>query len=243
MTSNCIIPVAEAYRDRIFTTGVAGYPGVPHLSQRLASGAVDFSSVIAMARNCPPPAAIDEGTMPGGFNHTSLWGMADKLLELVAAGSLRRIVVMAGCDGRDQSRAYYRDVALGLPENTLILTAGCAKYVFCKLPLGEIGGVPRVLDAGQCNDCYSLIHFARRLAEHLSVDVNALPISYQVCWYDQKAVAVFLSLLSLGVRTIRLGPTLPAYFSPRFVERLQRDYDLRTIGAASDDIALMMAGN
>jgi hydroxylamine reductase len=226
VTSNCITPVADAYRDPTFTTGVAGYPGVPHLSQRLASGAVDFSSVIAAAKRCPRPTAIDEGTIPGGFNHTSLWGMADRLLELVAEGSLRRIVVMAVCDGRDQRRAYYREVALGLPKDTLIVTAGCAKYVFCKLPLGEVGGVPRVLDAGQCNDCYSLIRFARRLAERPKVEVNALPVSYQVCWYDQKFVAVFLSLLSLGVRKIRHGPTLPAYFSLRFVERLERDYDL-----------------
>ncbi len=243
VTSNCIIPVADAYRDRIFTTGVAGYPGVSHLSQRLPSGAKDFSSVIALAKNCQPPTAIDEGTMPGGYNHAPLWAMASQLLELVKKGALRRVVVMAGCDGRDQRREYYRDVALGLPKDTLILTAGCAKYVFCKLPLGTIEGVPRVLDAGQCNDCYSLIHFARQLAEHLNVDVNALPISYQVCWYDQKAGAVYLSLLALGVRNIRLGPTLPAYFSPRLIERLQRDFGLRTIGNPREDVALMMAGN
>jgi len=162
---------------------------------------------------------------------------------LVKSGALRRVVVMAGCDGRDRSRSYYRDVALGLPKDTIILTAGCAKYVFCKLPLGTLEGVPRVLDAGQCNDCYSLIHFARRLADHLNVEVNALPISYQVCWYDQKAVAVFLSLLALGVRKVRLGPTLPAYFAPNMVERLQREFELTMIGTAEDDIALMMAGN
>jgi len=243
VTSNCIIPVADAYRDRIFTTGVAGYPGVLHLSERLPSGAKDFSSVIELAKNCRPPTAIDEGTMPGGYNHAPLWTMAGQLLELVNKGALRRVVVMAGCDGRDRRREYYRDVALSLPKDTLILTAGCAKYVFCKLPLGTIEGVPRVLDAGQCNDCYSLIHFARQLAEHLDVDVNSLPISYQVCWYDQKAVAVYLSLLALGVRDIRLGPTLPAYFSPHLIERLQRDFGLRTIGNPKEDVALMMAGN
>jgi hydroxylamine reductase len=243
VTSNCIVPVADAYRDRIFTTGVAGYPGVLHLSQRLPSGAKDFSSVIALAKTRKPPTAIDEGTMPGGYNHAPLWTMANQLLELVKKGALSRVVVMAGCDGRDQRREYYKEVALGLPKDTLILTAGCAKYVFCKLPLGTIEGVPRVLDAGQCNDCYSLIHFARQLAEHLNVDVNALPISYQVCWYDQKAVAVYLSLLALGVRDIRLGPTLPAYFSAHLVERLQRDFGLKTIGDPRNDIALMMAGS
>jgi hydroxylamine reductase len=180
--------------------------------------------------------------MPGGYHHAPLWAMADRLLELIQAGKLRRIVVMAGCDGRDHSRVYYRNVALGLPPESVILTAGCAKYVFAKLPLGTLEGVPRVLDAGQCNDCYSLIHFAHRLAQRLGVDINALPISYQVCWYDQKAVAVFLSLLSLGVRGVRLGPTLPAFFSPRILERLQREYDLKTIGSAETDIASMLAG-
>jgi hydroxylamine reductase len=242
MTSNCIIPVADSYRDRIFTTGVAGYPGVPHVTRRLASGAKDFSDVIELALRCPPPVAIDEGTMPGGYNHVPLWSLAEPLLELVKSGQVRRIVVMAGCDGRDSRRSYYEKVALGLPKDTLILTAGCAKYVFCKLPLGTIGGLPRVLDAGQCNDCYSLIHFARRLALHLQVDVNTLPVSYQVCWYDQKAVAVFLSLLALGVRKVRLGPSLPAYFTPRLVERLRRDYALGTIGEAQRDVELMMAG-
>ncbi len=243
VTSNCIVPVAEAYQNRIFTMGVAGYPGVPHLDQRLPSGALDFSTVIALAQKCQPPSAIDEGTLPGGYNHAPLWTMADKLLELIKKGALRRVVVMAGCDGRDKRRDYYRDVALGLPRDTLILTAGCAKYAFCKLPLGTIEGVPRVLDAGQCNDCYSLIHFARQLAAHLCLDINSLPISYQVCWYDQKAVAVFLSLLSLGVRNIRLGPTFPAYFSPGLIERLRSEYRVNSIGTANADVALMMAGN
>jgi hydroxylamine reductase len=243
MTSNCIIPVADGYRERIFTTGVAGYPGVPHVTRRLASGAKDFSEVIDLALRCPPPVAIDQGTMPGGYNHVPLWSLAEPLLELVKSGQVRRVVVMAGCDGRDSRRSYYEQVALSLPKDTLILTAGCAKYVFCKLPLGTIGGLPRVLDAGQCNDCYSLIHFARRLALHLQVDINALPVSYQVCWYDQKAVAVFLSLLALGVRKVRLGPSLPAYFTPRLVERLRRDYALGTISEAQRDVELMMAGD
>jgi hydroxylamine reductase len=242
MTSNCIVPVVDAYRDRIFTTGVAGYPEIPHVSRRLASGAKDFGPIIERARSCLPPEPIDQGALPGGYHHAPLWAMADRLLELVEQGALRRLVVIAGCDGRDHSRRYYREVALGLPKDTIILTAGCAKYAFCKLELGSIDGIPRVLDAGQCNDCYSLIHFARRLADRLGAsDINALPVSYQVCWYDQKAVAVFLTLLSLGVRGVRLGPTLPAFFSPRIVDRL-RDYQVKTIESADEDITAMLAG-
>jgi hydroxylamine reductase len=244
MTSNCIVPVVDAYRDRIFTTGVAGYPDIPHLSARLPSGAKDFEPVIARAKGALPPEPIDQGTLPGGYHHAPLWAMADRLLELVGQGRLRRFVVIAGCDGRDHGRRYYREVALGLPKDTVILTAGCAKYPFIKLDLGTIDGLPRVLDAGQCNDCYSLVHFAQRLAGRLGAsDINALPVSYEVCWYDQKAVAVFLTLLSLGVRGLRLGPTLPAFFSPRIIDRLQRDYQVRTIGSAEQDVAAMLAGS
>ncbi|MGE5789175.1 MAG: hydroxylamine reductase [Myxococcales bacterium] len=243
LTSNCITPVQESYQQRIFTTGVAGYPGVPHLSTRLPNGQKDFSRLIELAKECSPPTAIDEGTRPGGFNHVPLWGQIDKLLSLLQRGLLKRVVVMGGCDGRDSKRAYYREVAEALPKDTLILTAGCAKYVFWKLPLGDIEGVPRVLDAGQCNDCYSLIAFAGKLAKHLDIaDINQLPVSYQVCWYDQKAVAVFLTLLHVGVRNIRLGPTLPAFFSPKVVERLRADFGLKTIGKSGDDVARMMAG-
>jgi hydroxylamine reductase len=244
MTSNCIVPVQDAYRNRIYTTGVAGYEGVPHITARLANGQRDFSALIAQAKACPPPQAIDSGSRPGGFNHVPLWSQVDRLLGLVQKGALRRVVVMAGCDGRDARRSYYRQVAEQLPSDTLILTAGCAKYVFWKLPLGEIEGIPRVLDAGQCNDCYSLIAFAGKLAQRLGVtDINQLPVSYQVCWYDQKAVSVFLTLLHLGVRNIRLGPTWPAFFSPRIVERLRRDYGTKTITTAEEDLPLMMAGN
>jgi hydroxylamine reductase len=243
MTSNCIIPLQDAYRDRIYTTGVAGYEGVPHLEARLPNGQRDFSALIANAKACPPPQAIDSGSRPGGFNHVPLWTQVERLLALVQKGALRRVVVMAGCDGRDARRVYYREVAEQLPKDTLILTAGCAKYVFWKLPLGEIDGIPRVLDAGQCNDCYSLIAFAAKLAKRLGVDINQLPVSYQVCWYDQKAVAVFLTLLHLGVRNIRLGPTWPAFFSPRIAERLRRDYGTKTITTANEDVPLMMAGN
>jgi hydroxylamine reductase len=244
MTSNCIVPVEDSYKNRIYTTGVAGYPGVPHITERLPNGQKDFSRLIAQAKSCPPPIAIDSGTRPGGFNHVPLWSQVDKVLGLVQKGALKRVIVMGGCDGRDSKRIYYKEVAEQLPQDTLILTAGCAKYVFWKLPLGDIEGIPRVLDAGQCNDCYSLIAFAGKLAKHLGVsDINELPVSYQVCWYDQKAIAVFLTLLHLGVRNIRLGPTLPAFFSPRIVERLNRDYGLKTIKDSQSDVSLMMAGN
>jgi len=244
MTSNCIVPVQDSYKDRIYTTGVAGYPGVPHIKDHLPNGQKDFSRLIAQAKTCAPPIGIDEGAKPGGFNHVPLWTQIDKLVGLVKKGALKRVVVIGGCDGRDSKRAYYKEVAESLPNNTLILTAGCAKYVFWKLPLGDIDGIPRVLDAGQCNDCYSLIAFAGKLAKHIGVaDINDLPISYQVCWYDQKAVAVYLTLLHLGVRNIRLGPSLPAFFSPRIVERLQRDYGTKLIGTSSEDVAMMMTGN
>ena len=204
----------------------------------------DLSRLIAQAKTCLPPTAIDQGTKPGGFNHVPLWTQIDKLVGLMQKGALKRVVVIGGCDGRDSKRVYYREVAESLPKDTLILTAGCAKFVFWKLPLGDIEGIPRVLDAGQCNDCYSLIAFAGKLAKHLGVaDINDLPISYQVCWYDQKAVAVYLTLVHLGVRNIRLGPSLPAFFSPRIVERLQRDYGTKTIGTSREDVALMMTGN
>jgi hydroxylamine reductase len=243
VTTNCIIPIQDAYKERIYTTGVAGYPGVAHIVERLGNGQKDFSKLIAQARICLPPTASDDGTRPGGFNHVPLWSQVDKLLELVQKGALRRVVVMGGCDGRDAKRSYYKEIAESLPKDTLILTAGCAKYVFWKLPLGDIEGIPRVLDAGQCNDCYSLIAFAAKLAKRLGVaDINDLPVSYQVCWFDQKAVAVYLTLLHLGVRNIRLGPSLPAFFSPRIIERLQRDFGTKTIGNAEEDIGLMMAG-
>lgn len=243
VTTNCIIPVEDSYQDRIYTTGVAGYPGVLHLTERLPNGQKDFSRLIAQAKTCPVPTPLDEGTRPGGFNHVPLWSQVDKLLELVQKGALKRVVVMGGCDGRDAKRVYYKEIAEALPSDTLILTAGCAKYAFWKLPLGDIEGIPRVLDAGQCNDCYSLIAFAAKLAKRLGVaDINDLPVSYQVCWFDQKAVAVYLTLLYLGVRNIRLGPSLPAFFSPRIIERLQRDFGAKTIGNVQEDILLMMAG-
>jgi hydroxylamine reductase len=241
MTSNCIIPVADAYRSRIFTTGVAGYPGVPHLDRRRPDGQKDFSEIIALAKRCPPPDTLETGALTGGFSFPQLAALRDRLLELVRAGKIRRFIVMAGCDGRDRLRDYYRQVALRLPLDTLILTAGCTKYMFCKLPLGEIDGLPRVLDAGQCNDCNALIRFALHLKETLGLeDINALPISYDIAWYDQKAVAIFLALLSLGVKKIRLGPTLPAFLAHPVLETLAAQFQVMPIGSAADDVAAML---
>jgi hydroxylamine reductase len=241
MTSNCIIPVQPAYQDRIFTAGVAGYPGVPHLSAHRPEGQRDFSEVIALARTCPPPEAIDEGEMVGGFTHDQLVLHADKILDLVQAGRITRAIVIGGCDGRELSREYYKDLALALPKETLILTAGCTKYMFCKLPLGDIDGIPRVLDAGQCADCYSLVAFALKLKERLGLaDPNALPLSLNVAWYDQKAVAVLFALFALGFKGVRLGPSMPAFLSPKVLAELQRRFDLKGIGPADEDAAAMM---
>lgn len=243
MTSNCIIPVADSYQNRIFTTGVAGYPGVRHLERRLPSGAKDFSELVELAKRCPSPLPIDQGDRVGGFTHGQLMLHADKLLELVKAGRIRRLVVIGGCDGRELSREYYRWVASMLPRDTLILTAGCTKYMFFKLDLGEIDGIPRVLDAGQCNDCYSLVAFALKLQKILGLsDPNQLPLSMNVAWYDQKAVAVLLALLSLGFKGVRLGPTLPAFLSPKVREILAARWAVKKIGTAEADVAAMMGG-
>jgi len=243
MTSNCIVPVKEAYQDRIFTTGVAGYPGVRHLAALRPDGSKDFSELVALARRCPPPQAIDRLERKGGYNHRQLAAYADALLGLVKAGKVRRVVVIGGCDGRELSREYYRFVAEKLPRDTLILTAGCTKYMFFKLDLGEIDGIPRVLDAGQCNDCYSLVAFALKLQGVLGLkDPNELPLSLNVAWYDQKAVAVLLALLHLGFKGCRLGPTLPAFLSPKIREALAERWGLRRIGEAEADVAAKMAG-
>lgn len=243
MTSNCIIPVTPAYKDRIFTAGVAGYPGVRHLAGRRPDGSRDFGEVIALAKRSPPPEPIDTGEMVGGFGHEQLVAYQDKLLELVRAGRVRRVIVIGGCDGRDLSREYYKDLARALPQDTLILTGGCTKFMFWKLPLGEIDGIPRVLDAGQCADCYSLVAFALKLKETLGLaDPNGLPLSINVAWYDQKAVAVLLALLALGFRGMRLGPSLPAFLSPNVLRRLVDVYQLRAAGTVEEDLAAMMRG-
>jgi hydroxylamine reductase len=241
VTTNCIVPVQDSYKDRIFTTGLAGYPGVPHLAARRPDGLRDYSALIELARTAPVPDELERGSFAGGYQHAPLLGAAEQILDLVARGKVRRFLVMAGCDGRDRSRSYYRDLALALPKDVVILTAGCAKYVFCKLPLGDIEGLPRVLDAGQCGDCYSLAYFALKLKERLGLaDINELPVSYQVCWYDQKAVAVFLTLLHLGVKNVWLGPTFPAFFSKQIVEKLKREFGMRAITSVEADLPALL---
>ncbi|MDD4318244.1 MAG: hydroxylamine reductase [Victivallaceae bacterium] len=243
MTTNCIIPVRDAYRDRIFTTGMAGYPGVKHIPSRQKGQTKDFSEIIELAAKCPPPTEIENGTIVGGFAHNQVLALADKVVAAVKSGAIKRFVVMAGCDGRMKDRAYFTDVASSLPQDTVILTAGCAKYRYNKLNLGDIGGIPRVLDAGQCNDSYSLAVIALKLKEVFELeDINQLPISFDIAWYEQKAVAVLLALLSLGVKGIRLGPTLPAFLSPNVADVLIKTFNLKPTTDPQSDIAAMMAG-
>lgn len=243
MTTNCITPVKDAYKDRIFTTGMAGYPGVKHLPDRPEGGSKDFSEVIEMAKSCEPPEEIESGSITGGFAHNQVMQLADKVIDAVNSGAIKRFVVMAGCDGRHKTRNYFTEVARELPEDTIILTAGCAKYRYNKLDLGDIGGIPRVLDAGQCNDSYSLAFIAMKLQEVLGLDdINDLPISYDIAWYEQKAVTVLLALLHLGVKGLRLGPTLPAFLSPNVAKVLVEKFDIKPVGDVKEDVAAMMAG-
>ena len=243
VTSNCLIPVREGYRSRIFTTGVAGYPGIPHIPDGVDGAPKDFSQLIAAAQDSPLPEVLEKGSITGGFAHGQLFAMLDEVVAAVKAGQIRRFIVMAGCDGRHRSREYYTAVAAQLPADTVILTAGCAKYRYLKSVSGEISGIPRVLDAGQCNDCYSLAVLALKLKELFKVDdVNKLPISFDIAWYEQKAVAVLLALLSLGFRNIRLGPTLPAFISPAVAGLLGEAFGLRGITSPEEDVAAMMKG-
>ncbi len=243
MTTNCIVPVKDSYRNRIFTTGMAGYPGVKHIEDRNGDEPKDFTEVIELAKGCPAPVEIETGEVVGGFAHNQVLSLADKIIDAVKARKIKRFVVMAGCDGRHPSRKYYTEVANSLPVDTVILTAGCAKYRYNKLDLGEIGGIPRVLDAGQCNDSYSLAVIALKLKEVLGLDdINELPISFDIAWYEQKAVAVLLALLHLGVKGIRLGPTLPAFLSPAVAKVLVDRFDIKPIGVVKDDIEAMTAG-
>jgi len=243
MTTNCIIPVKDSYKDRIFTTGMTGYPGIKHIPDRANGKAKDFSEVIAVAKKCPPPVEIEKGEIVGGFAHAQVFALADKVVEAVKSGAIKRFVVMAGCDGRMKSREYFTDIAEGLPEGTIILTAGCAKYRYNKLNLGDIGGIPRVLDAGQCNDSYSLAVIALKLKEIFGLsDVNELPISFDIAWYEQKAVAVLLALLALGFKGLRLGPTLPAFLSPNVSKVLIENFNIMGTGEVKADIQAMMAG-
>jgi len=243
MTTNCIVPVREAYRNRMFTTGMAGYPGLKHIAARAEGGTKDFSVLIELAKTCQPPKELENGTIVGGFAHNQVLALADKVVDAVKSGAIKRFVVMAGCDGRHASRQYYTDVAAALPEGTIILTAGCAKYRYNKLELGDIGGIPRVLDAGQCNDSYSLAVIALKLKEVFELDdINDLPISFDIAWYEQKAVTVLLALLFLGVKGIRLGPTLPEFLTPNVATVLVEKFGIKPIGTVNADIEAMMAG-
>ena len=243
MTTNCIVPVRESYRNRMFTTGMAGYPGLKHIPARQNEGQKDFSILIKLAQSCPPPKEIENGTITGGFAHHQVIALADKVVDAVKSGAIKRFIVMAGCDGRHASRQYYTDVAAALPDNSIILTAGCAKYRYNKLELGDIGGIPRVLDAGQCNDSYSLAVIALKLKEVFALeDINDLPISFDIAWYEQKAVTVLLALLYLGVKGIRLGPTLPEFLTPNIAAVLVEKFGITPIGKVDADIEAMMAG-
>ncbi len=238
VTTNCIVPVAPAYKDRIFTTGVAGYPGVPHIGDPAGEGPKDFSRLIELARNCPPPDPIDEGEVTAGFSHHAVAPLVDKIVEAVRAGKIRKFVVMGGCDGRDPRRVYYTRLARALPPDTVILSAGCAKYRFIKLDLGTVDGIPRVLDAGQCNDCYSLVRIALALKEATGAgDINDLPLALDIAWYDQKAVGIILALAALGVRGIRIGPTLPAFLQTESGKRFMAKYDIFQIRSVEEDLA------
>ena len=238
MTTNCIVPPKDSYRDRLYTTGAAGYPGCEHILGEAGEGK-DFSVLIEHARRCPPPRELETGEIVGGFAHAQVLSLADRIVEAVQSGAIRKFVVMAGCDGRARSRNYYTEFAKALPKDAVILTAGCAKYKYNKLPLGDINGIPRVLDAGQCNDSYSLAVIALKLKEVFGLsDINDLPIVYNIAWYEQKAVIVLLALLSLGVKNIHLGPTLPAFLSPNVAKVLVDNFGIAGIGTAEEDLAL-----
>jgi hydroxylamine reductase len=245
LTTNCLVPLKKdsTYLDRLFTTGVVGYPGAKHIPDRPEDGAKDFSEIIGRAKKCDSPVEIETGTIVGGFAHNQVLALADKVVDAVKSGAIKRFIVMAGCDGRHKTRQYFTEVAQALPKDTVILTAGCAKYRYNKLDLGDIGGIPRVLDAGQCNDCYSLAVIALKLKEVFGVEtINDLPISFDIGWYEQKAVAVLLALLFLGVKGIRLGPTLPGFLSPTVLNVLVDKFDIKPVGEVGADVEAMMAG-
>lgn len=238
MTTNCIVPPKDSYKDRLYTTGAAGYPGCTYINGGIG-GKKDFSVIIQHAKRCDPPTGIEQGQIVGGFAHAQVLALADKVVDAVKSGKIRKFVVMAGCDGRAKSRTYYTDFAKALPEDTVILTAGCAKYRYNKLNLGDIEGIPRVLDAGQCNDSYSLAVIAMKLQEIFGLDdINDLPIIYNIAWYEQKAVIVLLALLSLGIKNIHLGPTLPAFLSPNVVNVLVEKFGIAGIDSVESDVEL-----
>ncbi|KZL92749.1 hydroxylamine reductase [Clostridium magnum] len=240
-TTNCIIPPRDSYKDRVYTTGATGYPGFIHIKEREDGKAKDFSEIIAHAKNLPAPKEIETGKIVGGFAHAQVFALADKVIEAVKSGAIRKFFVMAGCDGRMKSRNYYAEFAEKLPKDTVILTAGCAKYKYNKLNLGDIGGIPRVLDAGQCNDSYSLAVIALKLKEVFGLnDVNELPIAYNIAWYEQKAVIVLLALLHLGVKNIHLGPTLPGFLSPNVAKVLVENFGIAGIGTVDEDLKVFL---
>lgn len=238
MTTNCIVPPLDSYKDRMYTTGAAGYPGCTYIEED-ENGRKDFSAIIEHAKRCSAPAQLEEGEIVGGFAHAQVLALAGKVVDAVKSGAIKKFVVMAGCDGRAKSRSYYTDFAKALPKDTVILTAGCAKYKYNKLDLGDIGGIPRVLDAGQCNDSYSLAVIALKLKEVFGLDdINDLPIIYNIAWYEQKAVIVLLALLYLGVKNIHLGPTLPAFLSPNVADTLVQNFGIAGIGTVEEDMKL-----
>lgn len=238
MTTNCIVPPKDSYKDRLYTTGASGYPGCKHISGEIGEEK-DFSAIIEQAKHCAAPEEIERGEIIGGFAHNQVLALADDIVTAVKSGAIRKFVVMAGCDGRMKSRNYYTDFAKALPKDTVILTAGCAKYKYNKLNLGDIGGIPRVLDAGQCNDSYSLAVIALKLKEVFGLeDINELPIIYNISWYEQKAVIVLLALLYLGVKNIHLGPTLPAFLSPNVAKVLVDNFGIAGIGSVEEDLKL-----
>jgi hydroxylamine reductase len=242
MTSNCLVPPSESYLDRLFTTGPVSWPGAQHIADVPEGQQKDFTPVIEKALASASPEELETGTIPVGFAHAAVLSVADKVIEAIQSGAVKRFVVMAGCDGRKKKRGYYSDVAQELPQDSIILTAGCAKYRYNKLDLGDIGGIPRVLDAGQCNDSYSLVVVALKLAEALGVEsINDLPIAYDIAWYEQKAVLVLLALLHLGVKKIRLGPELPAFLSPNVAKVLVEKFDLRPIATVEEDVESITA--
>ncbi|WP_025692612.1 hydroxylamine reductase [Paenibacillus zanthoxyli] len=237
MTTNCVVPPKDSYKDRLYTTGNTGYTGIKHIADGVDGAPKDFSVIIEQAKTCAPPTGIESGEIVGGFAHAAVMGVADQVVDAVKTGAIKRFFVMAGCDGRMKSRNYYTDFAQALPSDTVILTAGCAKYKYNKLDLGDIGGIPRVLDAGQCNDSYSLAVIALKLKEVFGLeDINDLPISYNIAWYEQKAVIVLLALLYLGVKNIHLGPTLPAFLSPNVAKVLVDTFGIGGISTVDEDM-------
>ena len=241
MTTNCIVPVKDSYKDRLYTTGAAGYPGCKHIAGEIGEQK-DFSEIISLAKTCQPPIEIENGEIVGGFAHHQVEALADKVVEAVKSGAIKKFIVMSGCDGRMKSREYYTDFAKALPKDTVILTSGCAKYRYLKLPLGDIQGIPRVLDAGQCNDSYSWAVIALKLKEIFqAADINDLPIEFNVAWYEQKAVIVLLALLALGIKNIHLGPTLPAFLSPNVVNVLVSSFGISGISTVDEDVKILCA--